>query len=393
MSWDFVKLSELCEIRIGRTPSRANPEFWGTGHNWVSISDLNQGKFILTTKEEITDRAFVEQNCKLVPANTLLLSFKLSLGKVAFSTFPVFTNEAIASLIIKVNNKVSNDYLYFALQSIDYERYTDKAVKGKTLNKKKLALLEIPLPPLGEQKRIAAILDKADQLRNARRQAIAECDEFLKSTFIEMFGDPVINPKGWERYSLYSLANHMTDGPFGSNLKTSHYTEEGIRVIRLNNIGVGEFEDFDKVYISKDHYDSLLRNHCQAGDVIIGTLGEPNLRACIIPNEIKKSLNKADCILFRGNTKAINHYYICALLNQSGSLHLILGMLHGQTRTRISMGQLKQLILPVPPLPLQNKFAEIVKQTEAMKERMKASERELDDNFNSLMQRAFRGEL
>src|SRR5215475_12026903 len=86
---------------------------------------------------------------------------------------------------------------------------------------------------------------------------------------------------------------------FGSNLKTSHYRERGVRVIRLQNIGVGKFLDEDKAYISEEHFAALPRHHCFSGDVLIGTLGDPNLRACLQPKRIKRALNKADCILLR----------------------------------------------------------------------------------------------
>lgn len=136
MKWKTIKLSDLCEINIGRTPSRANKNFWGKGYNWVSIADLNQGRYISTTKEQITKHGFNKTNCKLVPTDTLLLSFKLSLGKIAFTKYPVTTNEAIAALPIINKNEIVNEFLYYALKDIDYARYTDKAVKGKTLNKK-----------------------------------------------------------------------------------------------------------------------------------------------------------------------------------------------------------------------------------------------------------------
>src|SRR5690606_13505767 len=116
--------------------------------------------------------------------------------------------------------------------------------------------------PLPEQKRIAAILDKADAIRRKRQQAIQLADDFLRAVFLNMFGDPVTNPKGWPRAALPDVAEKFTDGPFGSNLKSSHYVEEGVRVIRLQNIGVGSLLDDDLAFISEEHYQSLPRNHC-----------------------------------------------------------------------------------------------------------------------------------
>ena len=151
--------------------------------------------------------------------------------------------------------------------------------------------------------------------------------------------------------------------------------------------------DDDKVYVSHEHYDSLPRHHCRPGDVIVGTLGDPNLRACILPQRIEKALNKADCVQVRPNTKKANTRYLCWLLNQPGTLHLATRMIHGQTRLRVSMGQLRGLKLPSPPLDLQHYFAAIVESTEREKTRL----RDHDDNLTtlaaSLQQRAFRGNL
>ena len=111
--------------------------------------------------------------------------------------------------------------------------------------------LAIPLPPLKEQRRIAAILDQADALRAKRRAALAQLDEMAQAIFVEMFGDPATNRRGWPLVRLGDLAMKFSDGPFGSNLKSVHYVENGIRVVRLQNIGVGEFLDDDRAFISE----------------------------------------------------------------------------------------------------------------------------------------------
>lgn len=130
-----------------------------------------------------------------------------------------------------------------------------------------------------------------------------------------MFGDPASNPRNWKIQSLVSISQRFSDGPFGSNLKTEHYTSSGIRVIRLQNIGIGQLIDDDKAYISESHFDSLSKYSCLPGDVVVGTLGEPNLRACILPDSIPIALNKADCVQIRTNPDSAIAEYICWLLN------------------------------------------------------------------------------
>ena len=253
--------------------------------------------------------------------------------------------------------------------------------------------LQIPLPPLDEQKRIAGILDAADALRAKRREALGQLDILLQSTFLDMFGDPVTNPMGWPPTSLSAISEELRDGPFGSNLKTSHYVESGVRVIRLQNIGIGEMRNDDLAFISEEHFASLPRNHCQPGDVIIGTMGDPNLRACIVPLTLAHALNKADCILMRVDmTLKVDAIYVCWLLNPC-MVSMARRLVRGQTRGRISLGRLKELQIHLPPIELQHRFAAIVESVEEQKTRQRAHLAELDTLFASLQSRAFRGDL
>ena len=165
---------------------------------------------------------------------------------------------------------------------------------------------------------------------------------------------------GWETASIRDTSELISDGPFGSNLKSSHYVADGIRVIRLGNIGAGKFLDDDKAYISEEHYETLKKYTCRAGEIVIGTLGEPNLRACLIPDDIDISVNKSDCVHFIPKANKLNNTYACAYLNTDGALQLAQGSLHGQTRSRIAMSQVAALPIMLPPLELQNQFADFV---------------------------------
>ena len=257
----------------------------------------------------------------------------------------------------------------------------------------KVKASKIPLPPLAEQKRVARILDAADALRTKRRESLAQLDDLLQSTFLDMFGDPVVNPMGWPPITLSEISEEFRDGPFGSNLKTSHYVEKGVRVIRLQNIGVGEMLNDDHAFISEEHFASLPRNHCKPGDVIIGTMGDPNLRACIVPAAVQRALNKADCILMRVDMSKVDANYVCWLLNNPGIVSMALRLVRGQTRGRISLGRLKNFQVHLPPIDLQHRFASLVEAVEQQRASQRAHLAELDTLFASLQSRAFRGDL
>ena len=249
------------------------------------------------------------------------------------------------------------------------------------------------LPPLAEQRQIAEVLDRAEALRAKRRAALAQLDSLTQSIFLDFFGDPVTNPKGWPSKTIGDLASKFSDGPFGSNLKSEHYTGAGVRVIRLQNIGVAEFVDDDKAYISERHFSGLKKHECLPRDVLIGTLGDPNLRACVQPRWLSLALNKADCVQLRPNERIANAAYVCALLNTRSTERMAKGLILGQTRLRISMGRLRGLKVPVPPLDLQRHFARRVAAVEKLKATHRASLASLDALFAALQHRAFRGEL
>ena len=251
----------------------------------------------------------------------------------------------------------------------------------------------IPVPPLSEQDRIVKLLDEADELRKLRVRADLRTAAIIPALFHKMFGDPATNPKHWPTRRLRELGVKFSDGPFGSNLKSSHYTPEGVRVIRLQNIGVGCLIDHDKAYISPEHFASLRKHECLPGDVLVGSLGEPNLRAFVLPEEIHQALNKADCVQIRPHPEVATAAFICWLLNLPSTLEMASGMILGQTRARISMGRLGELVLPVPPLQLQRKFARRVTEIRALEAAQATSRHRLEALFQSMLHRAFDEEL
>lgn len=253
--------------------------------------------------------------------------------------------------------------------------------------------LEIPKPDLREQARIVELLDQADALRRQRAEADAKLARLLPALFRHHFGDPSLNPKKFRRKTLRSIASKYSDGPFGSNLKSDHYASSGVRVIRLQNIGAGMLIDDDRAYIPEDHFASISKHECRPGDVLIGTMGDPNLRACIQPQDLPLALNKADCVQFRPNPNECTAEYVCWLLNDPSTLAMAGGMVAGQTRARISMGRLGELEIPVPPVDLQQAFTKQVKIAFPLQAQAAASAAKLETLFQTLLHRAFTGEL
>jgi len=390
----ILKLGDFCRTGSGGTPTRSKKEYYQNGRiPWIKSGELNKPE-ITTSDEFITEAGLKGSAAKLLEPGAIFIAlYGATVGQVSKLRIQAATNQAICH--IYPNKDICDENYLFSYIKASRHVLLSKRVGGgqPNISQQIVRDLKIPLPPLEEQKRIAKILDAADALRAKRRQAIAQLDTFLQSTFLDLFGDPVTNPKGWEEVPLPSLSVKFCDGPFGSNLKTEHYRESGVRVIRLQDIGIGEMIDDDLAYISEEHYATLPKNHCQPYDVIIGTMGDPNIRACIVPSSLSRCLNKADCLLFRADNEKVTPLYLCHLLNCPATVQASMRLVRGQTRGRISLGRLKQLKVPQPPLDSQQHFASIVESIEQQKSKMLAHLSQLDTLFASLQQRAFKGEL
>jgi type I restriction enzyme S subunit len=350
------------------------------GGRFTGVAGLSPG--------EVTSTKFVFRE-----SDVLFGKLRPYLAKIARPSFGVCSTDILP---IRPGPKLDRNYLaHFLLQPAIVALTAQRATGANLprLSPRELERFRLPLPSLHEQQRIARILDVAEKLGAKRRDALSRTTILGDAMFIHMFGDPATNPKKWPTYALAELAIKFSDGPFGSNLKSSHYTDEGTRVLRLQNIGRGEFCDGDHAYIGPGHFATLAKHQCVPGDIIIATLGDPNLRACILPESIAVALNKADCVQMRVDAARASNQYVCALLNQSGTLALAQSRMAGQTRIRISMGRLRTLPVPVAPRALQEKFATSVDSISATRIRLQCHLSCLHALFASLQDRAFKGEL
>ena len=188
---EWVPISQVYDLQMGKTPSRDIPEYWNNGeHDWVSIKDLGSyEKYVGKTSETISELGRVKSGIKSVPANTLLMSFKLSLGKTAITTKETYTNEAIMAFLDKGTYDVDIDYMWHQLQSKDWTVGTNTAVMGKTLNKKTLSATKIRVPSISEQKEIAKHLDVVQETLSLLSLELKTLDDLVKSQFVEMFGN------------------------------------------------------------------------------------------------------------------------------------------------------------------------------------------------------------
>lgn len=167
--------------------------------------------------------------------------------------------------------------------------------------------------------------------------------------------------------ALGDLALKLQDGPFGSNLKSEHYVDEGVRVVRLQNIGVGYFDNRDEAFISFDHFEKLRKHECRPGDLLLATLGDPILRAAIQPDCVPIALNKADCIQLRCDPRRVSVAYLAHYLNSARAQSNAQALAHGQTRARVNLSQLRELPVPLPPIEEQRRISALLDAADALR--------------------------
>ncbi|MCB1168184.1 MAG: restriction endonuclease subunit S, partial [Leptospiraceae bacterium] len=199
MSWPVVQISEIAEIVGGSTPSRNRPEYWDGDIAWATPKDLSniEGPILEDTPQRISQAGFDSCSTYLLPKGSVLLSSRAPIGLVAIAGRAMCTNQGFKSFVL--NGRLDPLYLYhFLKMSRSSLEAMGSGSTFKEISKAATARIQIPLPPLDIQKKIAAVLDKADSIRRKRKQVLSKLDELLQSVFLDMFGDPVTNPKGWE---------------------------------------------------------------------------------------------------------------------------------------------------------------------------------------------------
>ncbi|MDX5717652.1 restriction endonuclease subunit S [Clostridioides difficile] len=387
---EYIKLNELCYINIGKTPSRNTSDYWGSGNRWLSISDLKE-KYISKSKEEITDLAVEKANMKLVPKNTVVMSFKLSIGRVAILKEDMFTNEAIANFQIKNNELITSEYLYYALRTLNFNN-TDRAVMGATLNKSKLNDIKIPYFTICIQNKMVEVLNKAQELINKRKEQIEALDELVKSRFIEMFGEPINNTKKFDMKKIKEISIYLKRG-----VSPKYVEQSNIKVINQKSIYWRNLKVENCKYYDENLKEKIEDIFLKQNDILINSTGTGTLGRCVKFNKIDNSEYIADShvTVLRSISNNLNSDYFAALFEFTNIQDTIYRKcVNGSTnQIELSVSKLGEYLIMVPPIEFQNQFSEFVKQVDKLKLKIETNLKELEDNFNSLMQKAFKGEL
>ncbi|MDN3436031.1 restriction endonuclease subunit S [Pseudoalteromonas sp. APC 3356] len=405
MVWEIVKLGELCRIELGKTPSRSNKNYWDeskvNNNIWLSIADLplSDKSIMLDSKEYISNAG--AELCKIVPKGTLIVSFKLSLGRLAVTGRDLYTNEAIAALYIHDKQKIDQNYLSWYLTFFDWDAAagSDIKVKGKTLNKAKLKEIEIVVPPILEQKRIVTILDQAfsdiEQARIKTEQNLKNARELFESYLQQVFSQ---RGEGWRVSKLKEVTSKIGSGatPRGGR---AAYKSEGTSLIRSMNVHDRRFKNKDLAFIDDQQADKLSNVVVENNDVLLNITGASVARCCLAPEEYLPARVNQHVSIIRVDRTVISPAFLNFVLTSKYYKDQLLGIGEaGSTRQAITKTQIEEFEVSYPESleEQQNLLSSLYSLEEKTNDIQRIYIEKLlalDELKKSILQKAFSGEL
>ncbi|EFH6988146.1 restriction endonuclease subunit S [Escherichia coli] len=393
MSWRYLKIEDFCSTGSGGTPSRSKPEYYEGGDiPWIKSGDLKDSK-IYDANEYITAAGLENSSAKIVEKDSILIAmYGATVGRLAILGINAATNQAICN--IRPDTTIADiKYLYYFLKS-KFSYFVENAVGGAQPNISQglIKSLEVPLPSLDEQKRIADILDKVDAIRQKREQAIKLADDFLCATFLDMFGDPVENPKKLKKAPITELADVITGFAFKSNEYISD-TPESVRLCRGANTLTGYLDWADTKFWPKNKLEKLDNYLIKAGDIILA-MDRPwissGLKVCIFPENQRETYLVQRVARLRPRCESYTNYIYSCIKSPAFEKHCC------PTETtvpHISPVELKNFEVLIPPDELMVNFHSIVSIINNSLNKMASGDIDSDALFSKLSQQAFSGHL
>ncbi len=376
--WKYEKFSDVFDLQMGKTPSRDNPRYWNGVWVWVSIADLKE-KYIRTTKESITDIAVKETGICKIPKGTVIMSFKLTVGRAAITDCDLYTNEAIMAFLPKQIDVVIPDFVYYYLKGYRWVG-SNKAVMGLTLNKKSISENIFSYPSLSTQKQIVSELDKLSGIIEKKKRQVKELDTLAQSIFYDMFGDPVENEKGWNIATFDGIMKPAKTERCGDRIGLP------ILSITMHNGIIMQSDRFKKVIASRNTKDYKVVRDGQL--VIAFPIDEGLIFTQDVAAEgiMSPAYNIWDVDYNLVHRTFINYYF-----HSSFSMRYYKDKLRGTTQRRRMIPKEDLLGMPIflPPLPLQQSFAKKVEAIEKQKEIINQSIQEVQTLFDSRMEYYF----
>lgn len=427
--WSEVKLGDVFKTTSGGTPSRTNREYYKGTIPWVKSGELNYN-FISDTEEKISQEAIKNSSAKIFPKGTLLIAlYGATIGKLAMLNIGAATNQAICGIFENKNNDIRFLYWYLFFKRQDL---IEAGAGGAQPNISQTLLkdLQIPLPPLTEQKRIVAKLDviltrinncktrleKIPALLKSFRQSVlaaAVRGELTKEwrekntshtnpNTKQIHDSPFELPSTWEWIENKKLSskesNSIGAGPFGTIFKARDFRGQGIPIVFLRHIGEGKYLTHKPAFMDKDKWHQLFKSYSVFGEeLLITKLGDPPGTCTIYPTGLGPAMVTPDVIRMTVNNERVINKYLMYFFNSPVSKEIMFGLAFGVTRLRIDLPMFKNLLVPLPPLEEQKeivrKVEELFAYADTIEARYQKAKAWVDKLTQSILAKAFRGEL
>ena len=395
-SWIEKQLSEVCtEITSGGAAPQGDKYFINGSHPFVRVVDmgkLSHEKYLAKTRDVLNESGV--SKLREFPSGTILFTksgASLLLNQRAILKIPMYVVSHIGCLI--PNDCVTSDWLYYWMKIVDFGKYAH-ATTLPSLKLSTLKELTIPVPPLEEQQRIVARIEElfseldaaVATLEQTKEQLAVYRQAVLKEAFEEIS----------EFVTLQSISEKIFDGPFGSNLKTADYTTSGIRVVRLENLKNGWFDDSKQSFVTSDKYEKISSHTVYPTDLIMSTFISDAIKVCQLPEYIEYAVNKADCVGIRLKESVNQRYVMYYLLTQQAFSSLEHNV-HGATRPRVNTTHIKEINVPICDRKKQNQIVSEVESRlsvcDKIEETVTTALQEAEAMRQSILKQAFAGEL
>lgn len=384
--WVYKKLGSVTKVVSGSTPKTNIKEYWGGSNKWVTPAELNDRMFILDTKRTITDKAVLHTNLNLLPVGTVLLSSRAPIGKVAIVGTPMYCNQGFKNLIC--SDLLYNLFLYWFLKGKkNYLNSLGRGATFKEISKNIVESILIPLPELSEQKKVVNELEKLNEILTKKYEQLKELDRLGQAVFYDMFGDPILNDRKWKSCNL----SQICDVGSSKRVFVEDLVEKGIPFYRGTEIAVLSLGDkiIPKFYITEEHYNRLkeLTGTPVYGDLLLPSICHEGKIWRVNTNE-PFYFKDGRVLWIHLNSKDVNGTYLQYMLREKIMKDYI-NIASGTTFSELKIFALKKVVVILPPIDLQMKFAEQINAIESQKQKIKQSIVEVQQLLDYTMNKYF----
>ncbi len=386
-----TRLGDLVSILGGGTPSRTRTDYYNGDIPWVTVKDLKDQLTLSSSQERITTLGLKNSASRLVPAGNVIVATRMAVGKAVRTLTDVAINQDLKAVMC--GQRIDSRFLLFFFHSkasLLESKASGSTVKGILIED--LQELEIALPPLPEQRRIAAQLEQADRLRRTRRYALELTDTFLPAAFLELFGDSRANTKQWDSVTFGEV---VIRGPQNGLYKPASAYGAGTPIVRIDAFYDGvvtELASLKRVRLSPHEIERFALTE---NDIVVNRVNSrPYLgKSALIPRLNEPTVFESNMMRTTLNTESANPTYVTHYLQTSFVKSQIQVLARDAVnQSSINQEDVKGLMLRLPPLPLQQRFASLVERAERLRATQREALRQAEHLFSSLLHRAFNEE-